>query len=128
MGASDNDSLLGSSPGGGGLIPPAPIYIYFLHRHNYYKTLMTCYCMVISKNKCKRMGFDGISWDYYVGIGGIVGTVIGGVSGYCSTLMFGAVTNDINEFYAISAGVAASLFGGLAGIFMGDSDSRNGPL
>ena len=25
MGASDNDSLLGSSPGGGGLIPPAPI-------------------------------------------------------------------------------------------------------
>jgi len=27
MGASDNDSLLGSSPGGGGLIPPAPIFI-----------------------------------------------------------------------------------------------------
>ena len=27
MGASDNDSLLGSSPGGGGLIPPAPIVL-----------------------------------------------------------------------------------------------------
>ena len=28
MGASDNDSLPGSSPGGGGLIPPEPIFIF----------------------------------------------------------------------------------------------------
>ena len=28
LGSSDNDSLLGSSPGGGGLIPPEPIYFF----------------------------------------------------------------------------------------------------